>query len=360
MNVRNCIKPLATLALSLTVAFGSAAWAGDGGKANIVIVATGGTIAGTAGSATQTVGYTAAKVGVDRLIEAVPDLKNIANVKGEQLFQVASESITDEHWLKLGKRVNALLAQDDVDGVVITHGTDTMEETAYFLNLVVKSNKPVVLTGSMRPSTAISADGPMNILNAVTVASSKEAYGKGVMIALNDKIGGARDISKTNAVSLDTFKGLDFGYMGLVVNGEAKFYQASTKKHTVDTEFDISKLDKLPAVDIAYAQANANNIAANAFAAAGDMGIVLAGPGDGSTAVVVDEGLAALRKKGIFIVRSSRTGSGPTMRNGESDDDKLDFVVSDTLNPQKARILLQLALTKTHDTKQIQRMFYTY
>lgn len=164
--------------------------------ANVVILATGGTIAGTGATATQTTGYTAAKVAVEQLLEAVPELKQLANVRGEQVVQIASESMTNEIWLKLAKRVNALLAQPDVDGIVITHGTDTMEETAYFLNLVVKSSKPVVLVGSMRPSTAMSADGPFNIYNGVGLAASKEAAGRGVLLCLNDQISGARDVTK--------------------------------------------------------------------------------------------------------------------------------------------------------------------
>ena len=162
-----------------------------GKLANVVILATGGTIAGTGATSTTTVGYTAATVGVARLIEAVPELKAVANVKGEQVFQIASENMNNDYWLKLAKRVNELLKQDDVDGIVITHGTDTIEETAYFLNLVVKSRKPVVIVGAMRPSTAISADGPVNLYNATILAASEAAVGKGVLVVLNDQINGA-------------------------------------------------------------------------------------------------------------------------------------------------------------------------
>jgi L-asparaginase/glutamin-(asparagin-)ase len=162
--------------------------------ANVVILATGGTIAGSGASSTTTIGYTAATVGVQQLIQAVPELTKVASVTGEQVFQIASESMTNEHWLTLGKRVNTLLAQKNVDGIVITHGTDTLEETAYFLNLVVKSRKPVVLVGAMRPSTALSADGPINLYNAVLLAGSQDAVGKGVMIAMGDQIHGARRI----------------------------------------------------------------------------------------------------------------------------------------------------------------------
>jgi L-asparaginase type II len=330
------------------------------GLPNVVILATGGTIAGTGATSTTTVGYTAAKVGVDALIKAVPEMSKIANVSGEQVFQIASESMTNEHWLTLAKRVNALLAQPNVDGIVITHGTDTLEETSYFLDLVVKSKKPVVLVGSMRPSTAISADGPINLYNAVALAGSPEAVGKGVLVALNDQINAAREVTKTNTVTADTFKTTELGMLGYIVSGKAHFYRQSLRKNTLDTEFDVSNLAALPAVDVAYSYANVGTTAIDAFVAAGDQGIVHAGTGDGSLPARTKPALVAAHKKGVIIVRSSRVGQGIVARNGEANDDELDFVVSDTLNPQKARILLMLALTKTHDTKEIQRMFYTY
>jgi L-asparaginase len=347
------------LVLLLSVPGTSAREAGK--LANVTILATGGTIAGTGASSTTTVGYTAATVGVQRLIEAVPELKKVANVKGEQVFQIASENMSNEYWLKLAKRVNELLAQDDVDGIVITHGTDTIEETAYFLNLVVKSRKPVVIVGAMRPSTAISADGPVNLYNAVTLAGSEEAAGKGVLVVLNDQINGARDVTKTNTSNADTFRSWELGFLGYMQDNKPHFYRVTTRKHTTDTEFDVAKLDSLPAVDIVYGYANMNRIPIDAFVAAGDKGIVHAGVGDGSLArPAVEPALIEARKKGVIVVRSSRVGNGIVARNGEAKDDDLDFVVSDTLNPQKARILLMLALTKTSDTKEIQRMFYTY
>jgi L-asparaginase/glutamin-(asparagin-)ase len=327
---------------------------------NVVILATGGTIAGTGATSTTTVGYTAATVGVDALIRAVPELQKVAHVSGEQVFQIASENMGNEQWLVLAKRVNALLAQPDVDGIVITHGTDTIEETAYFLNLVVKSKKPVVVVGAMRPSTAISADGPINLYNAVLTAGSADAVGKGVLVVMNDQINAAREVTKTNTVTTDTFKSPELGMLGYVVGNQAHFYRASTRKHTVDTEFDVSKLDALPAVEIAYTYANVGPTAVNAFVAAGVKGLVHAGVGDGSLPTKVRPALSAAREKGVVIVRSSRVGQGIVARNGEANDDQLDFVVSDTLNPQKARILLMLALTKTSSTKEIQRMFYTY
>jgi L-asparaginase type II len=357
-SVRLC-KALFACAMLLS-SYAGAADKADQPLAHVTILATGGTIAGSGATSTTTVGYTAATVGVDRLIAAVPELAKVAQVKGEQVFQIASENMSNEHWLTLAKRVNALLAQPDVDGIVITHGTDTLEETAYFLDLTVKSSKPVVLVGAMRPGTALSADGPINLYNAVLLAASKDAVGKGVLVALNDQIHSARDVSKTNTSTPDSFKTTELGMLGYIQGNKPYFYRASTRKHTVDSEFDISKLDALPQVDIVYGYANVNPVALNALVAAGAKGIIHAGVGDGSLAAKVTPSLTAARKKGVLIVRSSRVGQGIVARNGEANDDELDFVVSDTLNPQKARILLMLALTKTSDSKQIQRMFYTY
>ena len=327
---------------------------------HVTILATGGTIAGSGATTTTTVGYTAATVGVNQLIAAVPELAKIAEVKGEQTLQIASENMTNDNWLTLAKRINTLLAQPDVDGIVVTHGTDTLEETAYFLDLVVKSRKPVVVVGAMRPSTAMSADGPMNLYNAVLLAGSKEAIGKGVLVAMNDQINAARDVTKTNTSTLDTFKTPELGMLGYMQGNKPYFYHVSARKNTADTEFDISNLDHLPQVDIVYGYANVSPVALNALVAAGAKGIIHAGVGDGSLANPVKTALIAARKQGVVIVRASRVGQGIVARNGEANDDQLDFVAADTLNAQKARILLMLALTKTSDTKEIQRMFYTY
>jgi L-asparaginase len=339
---------------------GSALARTPGALANVVILATGGTIAGSGASTTTTVGYTAATVGVDALLNSVPELRKVANVRGEQEFQIASENMNNDYWLKLAKRVNELLKQDDVDGIVITHGTDTIEETAYFLDLVVKSRKPVVIVGAMRPSTAISADGPINLYNATILAGSEEAVGKGVLVALNDQINAARDVTKSNTSTADTFRSPDLGMLGYMQGNKPYFYHVSARKNTVDTEFDVGDLESLPAVEIVYEYANVGRTPIDAFVAAGVKGLVNAGVGDGSLANPVKAALSEARQKGVVIVRSSRVGSGIVARNGEANDDQLDFVVSDTLNPQKARILLMLALTKTSDTKEIQRMFETY
>jgi len=345
--------------LACSLLLGNAAQAAEK-LAHVTILATGGTIAGSGATSTTTVGYTAATVGVDRLIQAVPELAKVAQVKGEQVFQIASENMSNEHWLTLAKRVNTLLAQPDVDGIVITHGTDTLEETAYFLDLVVKSRKPVVVVGAMRPGTALSADGPINLYNAVLLAASQEAIGKGVLVALNDQIHAARDVTKTNTSTLDSFKTPELGMLGYIQGNKPYFYHLSARQHTVDTEFDISQLNALPQVDIVYGYANMGPAALNAVVAAGAKGVIHAGVGDGSLASKVVPALTAARKQGVLIVRASRVGQGIVARNGEANDDELDFVAADTLNPQKARILLMLALTRTTDSKEIQRIFYRY
>jgi L-asparaginase len=327
---------------------------------NIVILATGGTIAGTGASSTTTVGYKAATVPVQALIEGVPELRKIANVRGEQPFQIASQNMTNDLWLKLARRVNELLHQSDVDGIVITHGTDTLEETAYFLNLVTTSAKPVVLVGAMRPSTALSADGPINLYNATLLAGSKEAAGKGVLVCLNDQINAARDVTKTNTSTADTFKSPELGMLGYIEGSRVAFYRSPVRRHTVNSEFDLTGIDKLPNVEIAYGFANVSRTTVDALAASGVDGIVYAGVGDGNPSELTEQALADARKKGILVVRSARVGNGIIARNNEVNDDQRDFVVSDTLNPQKARILLTVALTKTRDTKELQRIFYEY
>ena len=305
-------------------------------------------------------GYKAATVPVQALIEAVPELKKVATVRGEQLFQIASQNMTNDHWLKLARRVNELLQQADVDGIVITHGTDTLEETAYFLNLVTKSTKPVVIVGAMRPSTALSADGPINLYNACLLAASRDAVGKGVLVCLNDQINAARDVTKTNTSTADTFKSPELGCLGYIEGNRVAFYRLPARKHTANSEFDLDGVDKLPVVEIAYGFANVSRTTVDALAASGVDGIVYAGVGDGNPSELTEQALADARAKGILIVRSARVGNGIVARNNEVDDDKRDFIVSDTLNPQKARILLTVALTKTRDAKEIQRIFYEY
>jgi L-asparaginase len=329
-------------------------------RPNIVILATGGTIAGTGATSTTTVGYQAAKLPVQKLIAALPELQQLANVTGEQVLQIASQDITNAELLKLGQRVNQLLDQPTINGVVITHGTDTLEETAYFLNLVIKSPKPVVIVGSMRPATALSTDGPLNLYDAVALASSEGAIGKGTLVMLNDQISAAREVTKTNTTSPNTFQSPDLGYLGYVELGKAYFYRQPVRQHTVNTEFDISGLSDLPLVDILYGYGNNSRGLVDAAVAQGAQGIVYAGVGNGNFSKQVIPGIAAATKKGVQVVRSSRAGSGRVARNAEMPDDQLGTIAADNLNPQKARILLMLALTKTQNAQAIQQMFDRY
>jgi len=329
-------------------------------KPKILILATGGTIAGVGASATQTAGYKAATLPVENLISAVPELGEIASVRGEQLAQVDSKNMTPAIWLKLAARVNAALSTGEADGVVITHGTDTMEETAYFLNLTVASRRPVVLTGAMRPSTALSADGAMNLYNSVAVAAAKDSEGRGVLVCLNDQIQGAREVTKTATSSPEAFRSGDTGLLGWVQGGKPVYYKASARLHTSDSEFDVSGTTALPKVGILYGAAGIGPEAAQALAASAVDGIIYAGVGNGS---VFEEQLPLLlsaAKAGKAVVRSSRTGNGPVTRNGEENDDAGGFVAGDSLSPQKARVLLMLALTRTRDVREIQRMFRLY
>lgn len=329
-------------------------------KPNVVILATGGTIAGAGADAMNSATYQAAKVPVDKLIAGLPQLEKVANVRGEQVFQIASESFRNDNLLTLGKRVSALVKQHDVDGIVITHGTDTAEETAYFLNLVVKTEKPIIVVASMRPGTAISADGALNLLNAVTVAGSKDARGKGALVVMNDTINSGRDVSKMINIRPDAFQS-PWGPLGMVVEGKSYWFRKLDKRHTTTSEFDIDKIDALPLVEIAYAAGNVNDTAYRAFANSGAKAIIHAGPGNGSVAGTLVPTLQELRGKGLQIIRSSHVNSGGfVLRNAEQPDDKYDWLVAHDLNPQKARILATVALTATNDTKELQRIFMEY
>jgi glutamin-(asparagin-)ase len=330
------------------------------GKPNVVILATGGTIAGAGADVTNSATYQAAKVPVDKLIASVPQMANVANVRGEQIFQIGSESLRNDNLMTLGKRVSALVKQNDVDGIVITHGTDTTEETAYFLNLVVKTEKPIVVVASMRPGTAMSADGTLNLYNAVVVAGSKDARGRGTFVVMNDEINSGRDVSKMVNIRPEAFKS-PWGALGMVVEGKNYWFRKLDKRHTTNSEFDIDKIDALPLVEIAYAGGNVNDTAYRAFANAGAKAIIHAGPGNGSVAATLVPVLQELRGKGLHIIRSSHVNAGGfVLRNGEQPDDKYDWIVAHDLNPQKARILASVALTATGDTKELQRIFMEY
>lgn len=327
-------------------------------KSRITILGTGGTIAGFIDSTIATTGYTAGAIDIDVLIKAVPQIRDLADISWEQIANIDSSNMCDEIWLRLAKKIAKLFAEG-IDGVVITHGTDTMEETAYFLNLTIKSDKPVVLVGAMRPSTAISADGPKNLYNAVALVANKEAKNKGVMVAINDKILSARGVVKTHSLNVDAFSSPDFGDLGYIVDGKVFFYNNVAKAHTKNAPFDVSKLTSLPKVDILYSYSNdGSGVAAKALFEHGTKGIVVAGSGAGSIHKNQKDVLKELLKKGLKVVVSSRVVAGCVAVSDS--DEKLGFISAEDLNPQKARVLLILALTKTSDPKKIQEYFLKY
>jgi glutamin-(asparagin-)ase len=348
-------QALAALLLSATFA----ATAQTAAKPTVVVLATGGTIAGAGASATNSATYQAAKVPVDKLIAGVPELAAVANLRGEQVFQIASESFTNEKLVTLAKRVSALAKDPSVDGIVITHGTDTLEETSFFLTLTVRTDKPIVVVGSMRPGTAMSADGMLNLYDAVVAAADKASRGKGVLIVMNDDILSGRDSGKRINIKTNAF-GSQWGALGSVVEGKTYWFRAPVKRHTVASEFDIDKIDTLPMVSIVYGSGEMGTALAEAAGKAGAKAIIHAGTGNGSVPDYEVATLRKLRESGVQIIRSARVPDGFVLRNSEQPDDKYDWVVAHDLNPQKAKILAAVALTKTSDTKELQRIFWEY
>ena len=332
-------------------------------KPHVAIVSTGGTIVSSGASETQMTGYSIQGLKVDDLIAAVPSLANVAEITVHPVCNIPSSCINETIWLQLCEVVQQLASNANIDGIVITHGTDTMEETAFFLNLVVKTNKPVVITGAMRPATALSADGPLNLYNAVQVAGNDTACGKGVLIVLNGLITGARDTTKTNTTAVQTFQSRDFGAYGYVIGNDIEFFSQSTKPHTLLTEFTLPALMKvpsLPRVDIVYAHGSEDGLFINAAVKAGAKGIVYAGTGHGTVSEKAEEALTKAVHAGVTVVRSSRTGSGLVL-DGLSRWQETGFIPSRSLSPQKARILLELSLALWGTNHaQIVKAFKTY
>jgi L-asparaginase len=335
----------------------------------VIILATGGTIAGSASSSTQP-GYTSGEIDVEGMIQAVPNLDKLARVTGEQISNVGSQDMSFKIMITLARRINELLSREEIHGVVVTHGTDTMEETAFFLNLTINSTKPVVMTGAMRPFTALSADGPLNMYNAVAVAADPKSCGKGVLVVMNDRIHGAHSLTKTNTTSVETFLSPVNGIMGTVIYGAIQYYRDPFRHHTHLSEFSLEGIalegialtgvTDLPRVDIMYACADMPPDLINCSVQNGAKGIVIAGGGNGNMNEATVKNAAQMASQGIFIVRSSRVPTGTVGRNVEMDDDANQFIVSDELNPAKARILLMLALLQKRSFQEVQNLFYTY
>jgi L-asparaginase len=353
--IRNAPFAVIVAALSVSVAPVQA----QNKKPNVVILATGGTIAGAAATGTQS-GYTSGAVTIDAMIAAVPGIADLATIKGEQVSNVGSQDMSFDILLKVAKRINELAKSPDVAGIVITHGTDTLEESAFFLNLVVKTDKPVVMVGSMRPSTAVSADGPLNLYNGVGVAVDPKARGRGVLVVMNDWIHAAHSLTKTSTTAIQTFMSPVRGLVGVAAYGKNDFYTTPSWKHTTQSEFDIAQVNALPRVDIIFASADMSPDLIDAAVANGARGIVIAGVGNGNMNKASVTAAANAVKKGVIVVRSSRVATGSVGRNVELNDDELGFIASDELNPQKSRILLALALLKKRPSAELQNLFYTY
>jgi len=323
----------------------------------IRLLATGGTIAG---AHNEGGGYESAAVSAEDLLAAVPGLASLAEIEVEQVARIGSQDMDETLWLKLATTAQQALDDPTIAGVVITHGTDTMEETAYFLNLVLKTEKPVVLVGAMRPATAISPDGPMNLYNAICVAAIHESASRGVLVVSNDEIHFAREIAKTNTTQVGTFKSPNRGLAGLVNRGRLHFFGPTVRRHTAASEFAPCVLPELPRVDIIYVYAGLRRDLIDAAVLAGARGVVIAGVGAGNMNAAVRAACEDAVKAGVTIVRSSRTGGGVVERNIEIDDDRAGFVVAEELNPAKARVLLMLGLSRDLHATALQTLFKTY
>lgn len=315
----------------------------------VLILTTGGTIA----SRTD-----APLIDGHALVQAVPELVDHARIQVEEFSVIGSSKMTPAHWLGLARRINTIFSSDeDVAGIVVTHGTDTMEETAYFLNLTVKSDRPVVLVGSMRSSNEVSADGPANLINAVRVATSEQAIGQGVLVVLNEDISAARDVWKTDNRRVQAFGGANVGHVGSVDPDGVRFYHRSVQPHTIASEFDISAIDVLPDVLILSDFTGMDQAVVERFGHQPMNGLVIRTFAGGRMSAGMQAGLESLSGRGIPTVVTSRVPKGRIVSPPDYD---FPAIVANGQQDNKSRILLMLALTRTSDQAEIQRMFDTY
>jgi L-asparaginase len=331
-------------------------------KPRVYVVGTGGSISCIGRSRTDFINYTykAGHLTIEEMLARVPEIDEFAEVRAEQFLNVDSNDVGPADWPALARRVNRIFEEDpEAAGVAIPHGTATLDETAYFLNLTVKSRKPVVITGSMRPPTGLSTDADVNLLDCIRVAATPAAGGKGVLAVMNSEIQAARDVVKANATRVHTMTSRGLGALGYADSDhQVVFYRAPTRAHTADTEFDIASIEKLPRVDIAMAYAGADGDLIDALVDRGVHGIVSAGLGSGGAPNAYLRALDEAVKKGVAVVVATQAGEGRVTLKQRFIDGG--YVVADNLGPRKARILLMLALTGTRDAKQIQRMMLTY
>ena len=331
-------------------------------KPRVYLVGTGGSISFVGRTRTDYTNYSydGKHLTIEEMLERVPETKSFADVRAEQFVNLGSTDVTPEHWLGLAKRINRIFRDDpSAAGVAVNHGTATLEETAYFLNLTVKSSKPVVVTGAMRPPTGLGTDSDVNLIDCIRVAAAPQSAGRGVLTVLNNQIQAARDVTKTNSYRLETFQAPDFGFLGYADSDEeVVFYRHPDRAHTSDTEFDVEGIDRLPRVDIALAYAGADGLVVKALAQGGVDGLVAAGLGSGGSPPPFMAALKELSDAGTPVVIATQTGSGRVVRTRRFTEDG--YIVADNLTPKKARILLMLALTVTKDPSEIQRMMLTY
>ena len=331
-------------------------------KPRVYLIGTGGSISFVGDFRTDYINYSYRNrhLTIEQMLDNIPEAQEFADILPEQLVNVGSANITPAHWLQLARRINDIFALDaQAAGVAVTHGTATLEETAYFLNLTVKDRRPVVVTGAMRPPTGMGTDADINLLDCIRVAAAPQSAGRGVLTVLNNEIQAARDVTKSNSYRLETFRSGELGCLGYADSDEeVVFYRSPARTHTADTEFDVAALEQLPRVDIAYAYAGADGLVVNALAEGGTAGIVAAGLGGGSSSPEFMAALKKARERGIPVVIATHTGNGRVMRTRRFVEDG--YIAADNLAPKKARILLMLALTRTGDAGEIQRMMLEY
>ncbi len=331
-------------------------------KPTVRLIGTGGSIAGLGPDRLDYILYpeVGGHLTIEQSLKRVPEIEDAANVRSEDFVSVGSTSIGVPEWLSLAQRINRIFREEsDVDGVAVTHGTATLEETAYFLHLTVKSTKPVVVTGAMRPPTALGTDADVNLLDAVRIAASPQAGAMGVLTVLNNQIQCARDVSKANSFRVETFRPNELGFLGYAdSDGRVVLYRAPLRKHTVDTPFDVSGLSELPRVDIVYAYAGADGLLIDAVRNNRSDGLIVAGFGGGTLPPGVASAAALAVQEGIPVVLASRATAGRVIMTPQKD--RQGFIVCDNLLPQKARILLMLGLAVTRDRAELQQMFEEY
>jgi L-asparaginase len=325
------------------------------------LVATGGTISNRTGG----------RLTAEELVQSMPGIERYAKPEFEQFSNLASSELTLDQWLALAKRLNEIFrTEPSIAGLVVTSGTDTLEELAYFLDLTVRSDKPVVVVGSMRNPSTLGYEGAANLLEGFRVAASPDARGKGALVVLNDEINAAREATKTDALRLNTFQTRGYGILGVVDADRVAFYRSSLKRHSAQSEFDIASVATLPRVDVILVYQGADGDLIKAAADAGAKGIVIAGAGAGATSGTQQDGIDYATKKGVFVVTTTRTGAGRIAAGrggrgrggaaGPPPDEIRRRIAGEDLAPVKARVLLMLGLTRTSDPAEIQRIFTEY